>query len=258
MAATGITVPLQVQVTIELTGRMLPGTEIAAALCALEAMRPDVIGINCATGPVEMYEPLRHLTGHSTTPVSALPNAGLPSVVEGRMHYDLTPDQLAEHLHRFATELGVSVIGGCCGTTPAHLDAVVRRCRGAAGGPPGRRARGRRGVALQLRPLRPGALLPRHRRAHERQRLEALPRGDARRAIATRRPPWPATRYGRERTSSTSASTTPAPTGSPTWAEVACRFATQSTAPVVIDSTEAAVVRDRARAGSAGAPSSTR
>ena len=130
MAATGITVPLQVQVTIELTGRMLPGTEIAAALCALEAMRPDVIGVNFATGPVEMYEPLRHLTGHSTTPVSALPNAGLPSVVEGRMHYDLTPDQLAEHLHRFATELGVSVIGGCCGTTPAHLDAVVRRSAG--------------------------------------------------------------------------------------------------------------------------------
>ena len=130
MAVTGITVPLQVQVTIELTGRMLPGTEIAAALCTLEAMRPDVVGLNCATGPVEMYEPLRYLSAHSPLPVSVLPNAGLPAVVEGKMHYDLTPDELAEHLHRFVTELGVSAIGGCCGTTPAHLDAVVRRCQG--------------------------------------------------------------------------------------------------------------------------------
>ncbi|MGP8162804.1 MAG: methionine synthase [Acidimicrobiales bacterium] len=130
MAVTGITVPLQVQVTIELTGRMLPGTEIAAALCTLEAMRPDVVGLNCATGPVEMYEPLRYLSAHSLLPVSVLPNAGLPAVVEGKMHYDLTPDELAEHLHHFATELGVSAIGGCCGTTPAHLDAVVRRCQG--------------------------------------------------------------------------------------------------------------------------------
>ncbi len=128
MRRQGREVPLQVQVTIELTGRMLPGTEIAAALCALEAMGPDVLGLNCATGPVEMYEPLRHLTAHSRVPVSAQPNAGLPSVVAGKMHYDLTPDELAEHLFTFARELGVSVIGGCCGTTPAHLKAVVERC----------------------------------------------------------------------------------------------------------------------------------
>ena len=130
MHAAGRDVPLQAQVTIELTGRMLPGTEIGAALCALDALRPDVIGINCATGPVEMYEPLRHLSEHSRRPVSTMPNAGLPSVVEGKMHYDLTPDALAEHLYRFATEFGVSVIGGCCGTTPAHLKAVVDKCFG--------------------------------------------------------------------------------------------------------------------------------
>ncbi len=130
MRATGREVPLQAQVTIELTGRMLPGTEIGAALCALDALRPDVIGINCATGPVEMYEPLRHLSEHSRRPISTMPNAGLPSVVEGKMHYDLTPDALAEHLYRFATEFGVSVIGGCCGTTPAHLKAVVDKCFG--------------------------------------------------------------------------------------------------------------------------------
>ena len=128
MAATDRQVPIQVQVTIELTGRMLPGTEIAAALTALDAMRPDVIGLNCATGPAEMHEHLRHLSRHCRVPISCLPNAGLPSVVDGKMHYDLTPAQLAEYHHGFVTELGVSVIGGCCGTTPEHLKAVVERC----------------------------------------------------------------------------------------------------------------------------------
>ncbi|MCU1495774.1 MAG: methionine synthase (B12-dependent) [Acidimicrobiaceae bacterium] len=130
MRAAGREVPLQVQVTIELTGRMLPGTEVSAALAALDAMRPDVVGLNCATGPSEMYEPLRYLSEHSRLPISTLPNAGLPSVVDGRMHYDLTPDELAEHLHTFVTELGISVVGGCCGTTPAHLARVVERVGG--------------------------------------------------------------------------------------------------------------------------------
>jgi len=129
MAAEGRTVPLQVQVTIELTGRMLLGTEVGAALTAIEAMCPDVLGMNCATGPIEMRESLHHLSEHSLTPISALPNAGLPSVVEGRMHYDLTPDELARHLASFVTELGVTVIGGCCGTTPEHLRAVIDSCR---------------------------------------------------------------------------------------------------------------------------------
>jgi 5-methyltetrahydrofolate--homocysteine methyltransferase len=129
MAASGREVPLQVQITIELTGRMLPGTEIAAALSALDAMRPDVIGINCATGPVEMGEHLRYLSQHARMPISCIPNAGLPSVVDGHMHYDLTPEGLAEHHRVFVTELGVDVIGGCCGTTPEHLAAVVETCR---------------------------------------------------------------------------------------------------------------------------------
>ena len=128
MAAEGRSVPIQTQVTIELTGTMLPGTEIGAALCALEAMDVDLIGLNCATGPAEMFEPLRHLTGHASIPVTCLPNAGLPSVVDGAMHYDLTPEQLAEFHHQFVSELGVSVVGGCCGTTPVHLAAVVEAC----------------------------------------------------------------------------------------------------------------------------------
>ena len=130
MAAAGREVPLQVQVTMELTGRMLPGTEISAALCALDAMRPDVIGINCATGPVEMSEHLRHLSHHARMPISCIPNAGLPSVVDGQMHYDLTPEALAEHHRSFITDLGVEIVGGCCGTTPAHLKAVVDVCQG--------------------------------------------------------------------------------------------------------------------------------
>ena len=129
MRAVGREVPIQVQVTIEQTGRMLPGTEIGAALVALHAMQPHVIGLNCATGPGEMHEHVRHLSQHSPFPIAVLPNAGLPSVVDGKMHYDLTPEQLAEHHARFVTDLGVSVVGGCCGTTVDHIKAVVDACK---------------------------------------------------------------------------------------------------------------------------------
>ncbi len=129
MTASGRSVPLQVQVTIELTGRMLPGTEISAALTSLAALKVDVLGINCATGPKEMSEHLRFLSQHTAIPISCLPNAGLPSVVDGAMHYDLTPTELAQYHRRFVSEFGVSVIGGCCGTTPAHLEAVVAATR---------------------------------------------------------------------------------------------------------------------------------
>ena len=129
MANAGRQVPIQVQVTIETTGRMLMGTEIGAALTTLEALGPDLIGLNCATGPAEMSEHLRYLSQRARSPISVLPNAGLPSVVDGRMHYDLTPAQLAEHHARFVTEYGISVVGGCCGTTPEHLQAVVERCK---------------------------------------------------------------------------------------------------------------------------------
>ncbi len=129
MVRHGRIVPIQAQVTIELTGRMLPGTEIGAAITSLAPLGIDVLGLNCATGPVEMYEPLRQLFSTAPVPLSCLPNAGLPSVVEGKMHYDLTPDALAEHLSRFVTEYGVQVVGGCCGTTPEHLQRVVEAVR---------------------------------------------------------------------------------------------------------------------------------
>ena len=128
MRALGHHVPIQAQVTIETTGRMLPGTEIGAALAAIEPLRVDVIGLNCATGPEEMEEHLRYLARHSRVPVAAIPNAGLPEVVDGEMHYALSPDELALKHAEFITELGVSVVGGCCGTTPEHLRAVVDAC----------------------------------------------------------------------------------------------------------------------------------
>jgi 5-methyltetrahydrofolate--homocysteine methyltransferase len=129
MSETGTDLPLQVQVTIETTGRMLVGSEIGAALTSIHAMRPDVIGINCATGPAEMQEHIRYLSQHSPLPISVLPNAGLPSVVDGRTHYDLTPEALADFHRRHVAELGVRVVGGCCGTTPEHLRQVVEAVR---------------------------------------------------------------------------------------------------------------------------------
>ena len=127
MADAGRELPLMVQVTMETTGRMLVGSEIGAALTTLEAMRPDIIGLNCATGPTEMTEHLRYLGQHARTFLSCLPNAGLPSVVDGRTHYDLTPELLADAHERFVTEFGLNIVGGCCGTTPEHLAAVVDR-----------------------------------------------------------------------------------------------------------------------------------
>jgi 5-methyltetrahydrofolate--homocysteine methyltransferase len=127
MARAGREVPLMVQVTMETTGRMLVGSEIGAALTSLEALRPDVIGLNCATGPAEMTEHLRYLSQHARTFLSCLPNAGLPSVVEGKPHYDLTPEQLTDAHERFVNEFGINIVGGCCGTTPEHLRQVVER-----------------------------------------------------------------------------------------------------------------------------------
>ncbi len=129
MRERGVRLPIQVQVTMERTGRMLVGSEIGAALTTIGAMKPDVLGINCATGPAEMQEHLRYLSQHSPLPISVLPNAGLPSIVDGRTHYDLTPGQLAEFHRRHVAELGVRVVGGCCGTTPEHLRQVVEAVR---------------------------------------------------------------------------------------------------------------------------------
>jgi len=121
MAKVGRTVPIQAQVTMELTGRMLVGTEIGAALAAIDPLGVDVVGLNCATGPTEMSEHVRHLSQHSRMPISCLPNAGLPSVVDGKMHYDLSAEDMAAHQRRFVEDFGVQIIGGCCGSTPEFI-----------------------------------------------------------------------------------------------------------------------------------------
>ena len=130
MEKHGRRVPVMVQVTIEQQGTMLLGTEIGAAMVTLEALPVDVIGLNCGTGPKEMVEAVRHLSQHCTRFLSVLPNAGLPENVGGQAHYHLTPDELAAYLKRFVVEFGVNVVGGCCGTTPAHLAKVVEALRG--------------------------------------------------------------------------------------------------------------------------------
>jgi 5-methyltetrahydrofolate--homocysteine methyltransferase len=118
-------VPVIAQVTIEVFGTMLNGTEISAALTALAPFPIDVVGMNCGTGPKHMTESIRYICENAPLPVSVLPNAGLPSVVEGKMHYDETPESFTAQLVHFANDFGANIVGGCCGTTPAHLRLVV-------------------------------------------------------------------------------------------------------------------------------------
>ncbi|HEU4585088.1 MAG TPA: homocysteine S-methyltransferase family protein, partial [Gemmatimonadaceae bacterium] len=132
-AQIGRRVPLQVQVTLDTSGRMLLGTDIASAMTTLEALGVNVIGLNCSTGPEHMREPIRYLTEHATRPVSCIPNAGLPiNTGVGDAVYPLEPEPMARALSEFVRDFGVRVVGGCCGTTPAHLEAVVRAVREAA------------------------------------------------------------------------------------------------------------------------------
>jgi 5-methyltetrahydrofolate--homocysteine methyltransferase len=122
-------VPVIAQVTIELFGTMLNGTEINAALTALEPFPIDVVGMNCGTGPKHMTESIRYLCENAPMPVSVLPNAGLPEVKEGKQYYGETPETFTAQVLHFARDFGVNVVGGCCGTTPAHLKAVVEAMR---------------------------------------------------------------------------------------------------------------------------------
>ena len=122
-----IKMPVIAQVTIETFGTMLNGTEIAAALTALEPFPIDVVGMNCGTGPKQMAESLKYLCENSPIPVSVLPNAGLPEVKDGAMHYDETPETFTKQVLHFARDFGANIVGGCCGTTPEHLRLVVEQ-----------------------------------------------------------------------------------------------------------------------------------
>lgn len=130
MRERDVDLPLIAQVTVETTGTMLLGTEIGAALTALEPLGIDLIGLNCATGPLEMSEHLRTLAQNATVGISCMPNAGLPVLTSEGAYYPLSPDELAASHEQFVKDYGIGLVGGCCGTTPAHLKAVVDRVRG--------------------------------------------------------------------------------------------------------------------------------
>lgn len=130
MEAVGVNLPLLCSVTVETTGTMLLGSEIGAALAALEPLGIDMIGLNCATGPAEMSEHLRYLAQHARVPLSCMPNAGLPVLGKDGASYPLTPQELADAHDTFVRDYGLSLVGGCCGTTPEHLRQLVERVRG--------------------------------------------------------------------------------------------------------------------------------
>ncbi|MCQ4212419.1 homocysteine S-methyltransferase family protein, partial [Streptomyces longispororuber] len=129
MDALGIQVPLICSLAFETTGVMLLGSEIGAALTALEPLGIDLIGLNCSTGPAEMTEHLRYLAQHSATPLMCMPNAGLPILTKDGAHFPLTPPEMADAQENFINSYGLQLVGGCCGTTPEHLRRVVERVR---------------------------------------------------------------------------------------------------------------------------------
>src|SRR5881392_2774525 len=134
-AELGRRIPIQTQVTLDVSGRMLLGTDIASAMTTLEALKVDVIGLNCSTGPEHMREPVRYLSEHATLPLSVIPNAGLPlNTGVGEAVYPLEPAPMATALSEFVRDFGVRIVGGCCGTTPAHLSAIVNAVRAAEPG----------------------------------------------------------------------------------------------------------------------------
>lgn len=130
MAELGRSVPIICHVAVETTGTMLLGSEIGAALTAIEPLGIDLIGLNCSTGPAEMGEHLRYLSQHSQIPVSVMPNAGLPVLTSDGAYFPLAPDELGDALAQFVTDYGVALVGGCCGTTPEHIRVLAERMRG--------------------------------------------------------------------------------------------------------------------------------
>nr|WP_185755293.1 methionine synthase [Micromonospora sp. A202] len=151
MVELGQSVPIICHVAVETTGTMLVGSEIGAALAAIEPLGVDLIGLNCSTGPAEMSEHLRYLSQHSRIPLSVMPNAGLPVLTADGAYFPLTPVELAEALERFITEYGVGLVGGCCGTTPEHIRVLSERLHGVTA--PAREPRHEAGVSSVYHPV---------------------------------------------------------------------------------------------------------
>lgn len=126
MQATGYEVPILVSVTIEQTGTMLVGSDIAAVCTTLEPFPILSLGLNCATGPTDMESHIRYLSHHWPKRISCIPNQGLPKIVDGKTVYKLGPQEYAQHMKDFVEKQGVSIVGGCCGTSPAHIKELVK------------------------------------------------------------------------------------------------------------------------------------
>ena len=241
LTAAGSDAPLMCQVTVETTGTMLLGSEIGAALTALEPLGVDVLGLNCATGPSEMSEHLRHLSRHARVALSCMPNAGLPVLGRDGASYPLTPEELAEAHDHFTRDFGLALVGGCCGTTPEHLRQVVDRV-GGRGLAPGVRA-ARRGWPRSTSTSRSGRTRRTSRSANAPTPTARWPsRRRCSRSAGTTASRSPATRPATARTCSTCCVDYVGRDGVEDMKAVAFRFATASTLPLVLDSTEPAVI----------------
>ncbi|NYH40891.1 5-methyltetrahydrofolate--homocysteine methyltransferase [Micromonospora jinlongensis] len=241
MIELGQQVPIICHVAMETTGTMLVGSEIGAALAAIEPLGVDIIGLNCSTGPAEMSEHLRYLSQHSRVPLSVMPNAGLPVLTADGAYFPLTPVELAEALERFITEYGVGLIGGCCGTTPEHIRVLSERLHGATA--PAREPRHEAGVSSVYHPVpfaQDASVLMVGERTNangSKAFREAMLAGDWRACVEIARSQARDGSHlldlcvdyvGRD--------------GTQDMRELAGRFATASTLPIMLDSTEPAVV----------------
>ncbi|MGC5310873.1 methionine synthase [Micromonospora zamorensis] len=241
MAELGQSVPIICHVAVETTGTMLVGSEIGAALAAIEPLGVDLIGLNCSTGPAEMSEHLRYLSQHSRIPLSVMPNAGLPVLTADGAYFPLTPVELAEALERFITEYGVGLVGGCCGTTPEHIRVLSERLHGATA--PAREPRHEAGVSSVYHPVpfaQDASVLMVGERTNangSKAFREAMLAGDWRACVEIARSQARDGSHlldlcvdyvGRD--------------GTQDMRELAGRFATASTLPIMLDSTEPAVV----------------
>ncbi|MEU7973090.1 methionine synthase [Micromonospora sp. NPDC049089] len=241
MAELGQTVPIICHVAVETTGTMLVGSEIGAALAAIEPLGVDLIGLNCSTGPAEMSEHLRYLSQHSRIPLSVMPNAGLPVLTADGAYFPLTPVELAEALERFITEYGVGLIGGCCGTTPEHIRVLAERLHGVTA--PAREPRHEAGVSSVYHPVpfaQDASVLMVGERTNangSKAFREAMLAGDWRACVEIARSQARDGSHlldlcvdyvGRD--------------GTQDMRELAGRFATASTLPIMLDSTEPNVV----------------
>ncbi|MEU8330582.1 methionine synthase [Micromonospora sp. NPDC048839] len=241
MAELGQSVPIICHVAVETTGTMLVGSEIGAALAAIEPLGVDLIGLNCSTGPAEMSEHLRYLSQHSRIPLSVMPNAGLPVLTADGAYFPLTPVELAEALERFINEYGVGLIGGCCGTTPEHIRVLSERLHGVTA--PSREPRHEAGVSSVYHPVpfaQDASVLMVGERTNangSKAFREAMLAGDWRACVEIARSQARDGSHlldlcvdyvGRD--------------GTQDMRELAGRFATASTLPIMLDSTEPAVI----------------